>query len=296
MEFHLSQERVAPFRRYLKREKTESGALAFEKCPFLEDRGCTVHEVRPMSCRLYGHFRSQSQTLFEHCVFRGRETVFADHQEHLLTPGQPELTELNLEYLSYFPPEGEASQDWTPFEPQTPLELASELKYQGQFAQARDLLQQLREQGENANLLLMLAQCHEALGEYNDALNVLTTAISRSPHNPELHTLRGANHLWLGQLREAEGAFLQSIALAPDRRNVQGLLGLVYQLQGALLPAKQHLARAVELEKEPGPYRFTLASVLRDLGELPESTAMFEQALEFGPTREAAEQALSSLP
>ncbi len=294
MEYHLSQEVVAPFRRYLKRETGETGTLLFDKCPLLGSQGCSVHEYRPMSCRLHGHFRSESQSLFEHCVFRGQETVFPDHQEHLLTPGQPQLTELNLEYLSYFPSEGETpSPVWTAFAPQTPMELASELKWKGEFAEARDLLMKLRQHGDTPNLLLMLLQCHEALGEYQLALDVLFDAINLSPQNPELHTQRGANHLWLGQLEHSQQALQESIALAPDRRNAQGLLGLVFQLQGHLSQAKRHFARAVELESEPGPYRFSLACVLRELGEEEASRSMFFKALDFPPTRESAEQALA---
>lgn len=295
MEEHLGKDRVAPFRRYLARERGVDGDFLMPTCPMLGPRGCTVHEVRPMACRLYGHFRGESSPLFAHCVFRGQETVFADHQEHLLTPGQPELTELNLEYLSYFPP-GYGAQPVreTPrYAAQTPLERASELKCQGGFAAARKLLQELCSSGETPNLLLMLAECHEALGEYLQAVDVLQRAIALRADNPELHTRLGANYLWMGELYASAEALRRSIALASDRRNAQGLMGVVCQLRGDLTTARLHLTRAVELEDEPGPYRFSLANVLLALGEDELSRHMFRRALEYPPTRDQAEQALS---
>ena len=297
MEWHLGAERVAPFRRYLQREKAVDGTALMENCPMLGPDGCTVHEYRPMSCRLYGHFRAESTPLFEHCVFQGQETVFADHQEHLLTPGQPELTELNLDYLSYFPPTfGAGSIREKPYlEAQTPMEKASELKCLGEFAAARDLLLELRVERDTPNLLLMLAECHEALADYSDAIEVLEAAMKLSPMNPELYTRLGANHLWLGQLEPSAKALQHSLKLASDRRNAQGLMGTVCQLQADLTSARLHLARAVELEDEPGPYRFSLASVLRDLKETQAAREMFLAAQEYSPTRQAAQQALESL-
>lgn len=294
MEWHLGKEKVEPFRRYLAREKGVDGSSLIENCPMLGPEGCTIHEFRPMSCRLYGHFRGESSPLFDHCVFVGQETIFPDHQEHLLTPGQPELTELNLDYLSYFPSSGGAQmvRETPYFEAQTPMEKASELKCLGEFAAARDLLLRLRQERDTPNLLLMLAECHEALAEYSEALGVLDAALRLSPNNPELHTRVGANHLWMGQVEASAEALRHSLTLAPDRRNAQGLLGAVYQLQGYLEGAKHHLTLAVALEEEPGPYRFSLASVLRDLEETEASREMFLQALDYEPTRQQAEQAL----
>ena len=47
------------------------------------------------------------------------------------------------------------------------------------------------------------------------------------------------------------------------------------------------------LEDEPGPYRFSLASVLRELGETELSRQLFLAALDYEPTRQQAEQALA---
>lgn len=295
MEHRLGMETVARFRRFLARETDAKGRLVFQECPNLGDGGCLVHEFRPLSCRLYGHFRAESADFFEHCVFRGGETVFADDKEHLLSPGQIELTELNLEYLTYFPSSSSQGAD-SPFrEPQTELELASHLAMRGDYCEAAEILRRLRGEQDSADLIWMLAGCYTSMLDYANATLILDEGIARSPRNPELHFQKGCNLLWAGCLSQARMAFEDSLALAPDGRNAHGLLGLVCRLSGDTASARHHLSRAVHLESEPGPYRLQFGLVLASLGELEEARRLIVLAQDYEPTREQARQALSKL-
>lgn len=295
MEHHLGVKRVALFRRFLARERDANGRLVFTECPNLGEQGCTIHEFRPLSCRLYGHFRGESADLFEHCVFRGQETVLPDAQEHLLSPGQPKLTELNIEYLTYFPALA-AKHPLAPLkEPQTELETASHLMVIGQYAQAAEKLRKLRVEHSSANIFLMLADCYGHLEDFDNAILTLEEAITGSPDNPELHFRKGSNLFRAGRFPEAREALRHSVCLAPDRRNAQGLLGFLCQLGGDLEAAHRHLTRAVELEDEPGPYRLQLGLVLASLGQSEEAHRMLTLAQDYEPSLEQARLALAQL-
>lgn len=296
MAFHLGEKAVEPFRRYLQRERNQQGDLVYTQCPNLGPQGCEIHEFRPMACRLYGHFRSESSELFEHCAFRGLETVLPDDQEHLLTPGQQRLTELNIEYLSYFPSYTATATTQALKAPQTELERASLLQLNGEYAAAVELLLRLRLDNHAPRVLLMLAECYESLSDYAAALTVLDEAITRSPQNPELYTKKGGNCLWLGKLAEGREALARSLELAPDRRNALGLLGYIHLLEGDFENAADRLGRAVELEDEPGPYRLPLAQAFAALERKEECHTMLLKAREFPPTAEQAQRMLGSGP
>lgn len=292
MAFYLGEETVGEFRRYLDRETGSDGQLVYAQCPNLGDQGCTVHEHRPLSCRLHGHFRSQSAELFEHCVFRGTETVVSDEDEYLLAPGQQRLSELRADYQTYFP--ASASEVVVDLDraPRTPMEHASRLVLLGNYAEAVEALLPLASDGSLA-ARVMLATSLERLGLYDEAISVLDAAIALSPENPELYTQKGGNCLWAGHLPQAVAALSRSVELAADRRNAWGMLGLALQLTGELEAACDALIRAVELEEEPGPFRFQLALVLKSLGEVEAARAMLHRACEFSPGRGQAERALA---
>jgi Fe-S-cluster containining protein/Tfp pilus assembly protein PilF len=295
MAHHVGEEKVNRFRRFLKRERDPRGALVFSECPNLVAQGCSVHEFRPLSCRLYGLFRAESAPLFDHCAFRGHETVLPDRQEHLLTPGQARLAELSIEYLSYFPVANGDGPGSVLKEPQTELERAGHLQVSKDYPAAIALLLELRQSEDSPTVMLMLAECYEHLKDYPAAITILDEAIARSPQNAELLTRQGRCYLYAGQLEQAEQALRRSLALAEDRRNAQGLLGFVLQLSGQSEAAVPHLARAVQLEEEPGPFRFQLALALKTLGRLAESRDVLELAFEFEPSIPQARQLWAEL-
>lgn len=292
MAFHLGEARVDRFRRFLARERSSNGELVFHECPNLDEEGCSVHLHRPLSCRLYGHFRAESAELLDECVFRGHETVLPDLQEHRLSPGQSQLAELSIDYLSYFPVAPGPGNFRLYKHAETDLEKASYLQVTGEYESALPLLLHLRQAEASTNVLRMLADCYEALKDHDAALEVLQDAIARSPLNPELLVRKGANCLFAGRLPAARQALEEALSIAPESGKTLGLLGFVHQLSGDLLEAKQCLSLSVDKELEPGPYRFQLALVLKGLGEHVPAVAMFHRALEYAPTRLQAEQAL----
>lgn len=294
MEYRLGQEQVARFRDYLARERDEQGGWKIPECPFLGPEGCRVHPFRPLSCRLYGQVRRRSARLFEHCVFVGQERVLPDEQEHLLSPGQVALTALNLEYLSYLGPQTGHSSGRVA-EPQTDTEMASWQMVQGHYQEALALLGALRQASDSVTLMLMEAECLEALGRYQEALEVLEQALAERPRNPELWRRRGANLLWSGQTGPAVAAFQRSLELQPEQLSTRGLLGFAARLDGQWELAEASLRQAVAQEREPSPYRLQWGLVLQHLGRETEAREALELARELPSTREAAEQALELL-
>lgn len=287
---HMGSARVLEFRRYLERETGPDGSLVYTECPNLGPQGCEIHPYRPLSCRLYGHYRAQSSPLFEHCVFRGTEQVFPDDQERLMSPGNQRLVELTIEYLSYLSHPVESCETPLLREPQTLLEEASHHQFTGNYPAAIELLLRLRATAFSPNVLHMLAACYDSARDYASARDVWQDAIAASPRNPELHLRKGNTCLQMGDLAAARVALETAVELAPERRNAQGLLGFVCQLSGDLEQARYHLTRAVELEDQPGPFRFQLALVLQSLGRLEESRAMLARAREYPPTEQQARQ------
>ncbi len=293
---HIGDERTSEFRRYIAREKTQDGGFVYENCPLLNEYGCSVHEIRPYSCRLYGHIRNDKTELLSECVFRGSERVVPkEHERHML-PEHPRLIELVTEYNSYFaPPDHEVEQVENPLL-QTELDLAMHYQVSGRYDEARVLIQKMiAEEGERFLLLQMLGETSEALKDYLAAVEAFGKALHFTPENPELHYRLGCNLFWLNRYDEAGEALEEALRIDPQRSRCLGFLGFVRQFQGLFDQAADYYRRAVDTEDKPGLYRFQLGYALEQLGRRDEAQTAYEKALEFEPTEAMARDALALL-
>lgn len=291
---NIGQDRADLFRRFLDREKDGEGHLVFPACPLLNERGCSAHIYRPLSCRLYGHYRSDETKLIDHCVFRGKEIAVPAKDQKKLMPGTQEMTLLALDYASYFPPELKEKEraDWTP---QTDLEKAADFMKVGDYAAATPILEGLLTQEDSALLNEMLAGCYQGVGLFPQAAERFSRALVHQPENPQLHYRLGAAHFLAQNFDRARTSLGRSLELVPDNPTAQGLLGFVHRLQNRHEEAAPLLEAAVKAETQPGPYRLQLAFAQHNLGQLEEARKSYTMALEFAPTQADAQAGLDSL-
>lgn len=295
MEQHLGKERVALFRRYIAREQDPSGRLRFEDCPMLDEKGCSIHPYRPMSCRLYGHFRSDDTELISHCVFRGKEMVIPKAELRRHQPGLSELNELAAEYASHFPAQSIETKNLQENPHGDLADRASYLLAHQRHREALEILEPLIKQDDSPSVRLLLGLAYDGLGDYAKAAAAYRFALEVSPSNPQLHLYLGSSLYYSGKNQEAKEAFSTAVDLAPEHQMAVGFLGLSNFALGCFDEARRAFARAVQLEDEPSLFRFQLGQACERCGRPDDAVMAYTMALEHSSSREMAQQALSRL-
>lgn len=293
LEERIGKERTDLFRQYIAREKDSQGEWFHPTCPLLDANGCSIHKDRPLSCRLYGHYRVTGETMLDHCVFKGTEKVIRSRDSHRLMPGNARLAELTIEFRSYFPP-GEIVH----FERKkavTPVEKASEMMLDGNFAGAKSILERLMRRNPTFPVRQMMASTYGSLGEFENAIAAYRSCLRFAPDNPQLHYLLATIFFQSQRYEEALTACLEAQRLAPDNPGSIGLMGIIHTLLGAPDQAEKSLLEALSLETSPGPYRYHMGILCEQLGRRDEARHYFSLALEHEISREAAREALENL-
>lgn len=296
LSFHLGESRVGPFRSYIAREIGADGRLLHEACPFLVEEGCSIHELRPLSCRLYGHYRTEETELMSHCAFRGQETVVPQARQKTMMPGCSELSLLGLEYASYRPP-----QDVTVVTqvraPENDFDRVIEFMAQQEFGRALQLLDDEGDfEGISPGLLAQLtAECHQALENLPQAVFWYSLALRQAPDNPQILYSLGAVHFLQGELPLAEQSLRQSLALNPDGGAALNLLGVVLLMNQRHGEAELTLARSVQIDSSPSLSHFYLGQAQWALEKVEQAIENFRIATDYEPIREQAATALQAL-
>ena len=295
MEQQLGKERVALFRRYIAREQDQAGRLRFEDCPMLDEKGCSIHPYRPMSCRLYGHFRSDDTELISHCVFRGKETVIPKAELRRRQPGLSELNELAAHYSSHFPAQDIKAENLRENPQGDQGDRASYLLAHQRHREALEILEPLSKEDDSPNVRLMLGLAYDGLSDYSKAAAAYRFALEASPSNPQLHLYLGSSLYYAGKNLEAKEAFSTAVNLAPEHLMAVGFLGLTHAALGAFEEARKAFARAVQLEDAPSLFRFQLGQACEQCGRAEDAVMAYTMALEHPSSREMAQQALTRL-
>lgn len=296
MAFHLGESRVEPFRRYIARDRKPDGGLVYEACPFLVEEGCSVHELRPLSCRLYGHYRTDDTELMEHCTFRGKEIVVPLARQKTLLPGCSELSMLGMEYASYRPAK-EVKEVKTIRPPESDFDRVVEFMAHQQFDSALELLEGESDmEGVSPALLAqMTAECYQGLENLPQAVFWYSVALRQAPDNPQLlYSLGGAQFLQ-GDLPLAEQSLRQSLLLNSEGVPALNLLGIILLMNQRFEDAESTLTRAVELDTSPGLSHYYLGQAQLVLGKLEQAAENLRIATAYEPIREQALKALSAL-
>jgi Tfp pilus assembly protein PilF len=105
---------------------------------------------------------------------------------------------------------------------------------------------------------LLAAQEHAEQGDPEAAEKMLLSVIQRDPQNAEPR-VRLAELYWAHeQLPKAEEQLRAAVDLAPDRADVHHSLGLVLEAGGDTTSAREHLAKAAQLEPANEFYRLAV--------------------------------------
>ncbi|MGE0493032.1 MAG: tetratricopeptide repeat protein [Vulcanimicrobiota bacterium] len=253
LELDLIEERVGPvedFRRYLARTGE------FHLCPFYDEqaRGCGIYAVRPFSCRIFGHYRSDATRLPEVCVFRGQERIFGSYFEEV--PQARQLRELVRDYWPHRQQRVSLGQPTAPGPDADPLEQALWLQHQGHFDEALAQLESA-DLSRTPYFLYCLALILEGLGQFAPAQAALEEALEAAPEVGTLWFRLGCVRFSRGL--DAVAAFDQACRFDPDNGRAWGFLGCAWLQKGCPSEAVEPLRRAVEMIPEEDAFARYLA-------------------------------------
>lgn len=292
---HAGQEKADLFERYIRRERDTRGELVFPQCPMLNEFGCSVHRYRPLSCRYYGHFQAEGTEMIAHCVFKGKAKILPADQQRALLPGSAEMTDLAVEYASYFPAQDSDANSLGGREPETEVERVRKEMAEGNYQSALERLRPLTEKESSVALCEMMGGCYRGLGDFPRAVEWFEKACQLSDDNPQLLYQLAGCQFSVGDLDSARGTLERALEMAPERANAKCLLGSIHLMQNNLVEAEHFLREGLAGDSKPGPYHFQLALAQHCLDMVDQAVANYRLALRFEGTREQATVSLNAL-
>lgn len=298
IESKVGSEKTDDFRRYIDRETDDQGELVFSLCPnYGEDVGCTIHEIRPYSCRMYGHYREDNTDIVAHCVFRDTVKVVQADKVRTEMPYQARLTSLLVEYSSYHAPPTEDIEVDPELEENLETDREKAIFYlaQGRDEEAKTILEPLARDSSDPVILASLGRSYQGVGDYKSAAAPFQRVLQLQPDNPRAHYELGSNFVMAGQHEEAKQPLLSSLELEPGNAMASGFLGMIYATEGNADKALEYYERAMSLETYPTAFRFQLAQVYFSLQRRDDAERMFTAALECEFTAEQAKVCLEQL-
>ena len=187
----------------------------------------------------------------------------------------------------------------------------------------------LRRGGGDAQLMLRIGECHEALRDLERADEAYCNAIARDPDLVAAyrraismaeraralalkvgqaeaaealrhgaaghHAALGVRFIAKGAFRDAEAEFRAAIALAPEEWAPKVDLGLCLYEQGRLEAAEQTIRAGLSLAPEAALAHFHLGQLRARQDRREEARAAFRRALELDPALALAHAALAGL-
>ena len=297
LEANVGKDKTEKFRRFIARERDDAGELVFTLCPNHDGSGCTVHQYRPYSCRMYGNYRVQGEMLVSHCVFRESVVVLEKKRVKELLPHHGELDELLLNYTLYESSQTTQSLD-VPSGVTEFKDIVSFASYhlsREEFALALGPLEEAVKESPDGMSFWFLAQAYEGLGRQDEALTCFEKAIELKPMNPSFHNSYANCLYFAGQRDAAQRAFQKTHELDPERSTVLGLLGTIHAEKGEYKEAIETYEKCLEKERVPSVFRFQLAYLYYFHGDKTKVRAMLTLALECPLTKESAEAAFLEL-
>jgi len=240
-------DRLDDFRAYTAAATDADGHLRFPVCPYYDvgRHACTVYEVRPFSCRVFGHFRVEGSRLPADCVFEGTEEAFPRAHYAARVPLARELVELDWEHLSRsghaadtpVTPEGEPPAPGT-------VERAVFHMLRGESPEAHAAFAQA---APSAWLHYSWGTLHTREGDHAKAAEHYAEALRIEPRNPLYALQQGIALLQSGRVEDAYAALEQSVALRPSGEHAHALLGHLDLAMGRPASAVQRFEAALRL-------------------------------------------------
>ncbi len=247
----LGDERIEEFRKFLARD----GQVAL--CPYFDERawGCGIYNQRPFSCRVFGHYREESTSLPDVCVFRGQEKIFAANSYYESVPQAAELRDLVRRFWPMVSPstapDGSLAVGKTGAEVSggDGLDRALILQHRGSLSKA---LSELNESDleRTPYFLYVLSLVLEGMERHAEAAQALREGLDEAPESAALWFRYGCNLYAQGHCESAESAFREAVSRHEGHASAQGMLGAHCLRSGRLTEAVLFLRRAQDLDPD----------------------------------------------
>ena len=132
-----------------------------------------------------------------------------------------------------------------------------------------------------------LASAHQAAGQHDEAVQVLTLALERQPRSDALRRMLGEVLVGSGRAEAGLAELAEAIRLRPAFADNHTALGLSLYALGRHQQALKSLARAVELMPDDPLARQRLGAAYHQLGQLDPALAQYREAARLGGTGSA---------
>ena len=86
--------KVQSFEDYINKKTNSKDELLYKRCPFYSDskKGCSIYNIRPVSCRFYGRYSIIPPPLF--CSFHGWTVIYPVREFYQIVPFIKDFIEL----------------------------------------------------------------------------------------------------------------------------------------------------------------------------------------------------------
>jgi len=170
--------------------------------------------------------------------------------------------------------------------------LADTLWQQYQVTRDAALPTQALEAGLNALRLdpnqpatrIAVATVYQGMGQYDEAIEQLKRAFELQPSNDDAHRIYARVLNAQGKTDDALNELQQAVALRPHRWANQSELAAFYYRQRRLPEASAAYERALEILPSDPRTLLNLGAVSLEMGDVPRSLKLFEQANAIAPT------------
>ena len=178
-------------------------------------------------------------------------------------------------------------------------EQAVTLARQGEFARARDLLQQLHAVNpQDTAILYDYALCVSEMGDKTDAIVLFQHLLALAPEHVNGRVALGVAFAATGQVPLAKAAFQQAIEIDPDNQYAVRSLGALAARTGNDADAERLLRHSLTIDPDDFYARLNLAKLLElseDLQARTESDQLYKGILSEDPAHAVAEEARRGL-
>ena len=141
----------------------------------------------------------------------------------------------------------------------------------------------LQEDPNHHEALHLLGLVEFSINNYQQALILITKAISISPYQAPFHANLGNVFRTLGRNFEAIGSYDQAIKLDPKYAPAYSSRGVVLQAEGRYSEALASFTSSVSLDPNSPDAFNNFGNALRDLGKFDEAIAMYDYGININP-------------
>ncbi|MES2103401.1 MAG: tetratricopeptide repeat protein [Pseudomonadota bacterium] len=133
------------------------------------------------------------------------------------------------------------------------------------------------------NALFEQARTLHQTGQFSDAAQLYRQVLARDASHFRAHNNLGACEDELQHWEQAEKAFRDALAIAPDEAPIQHNLGRLLHKRGSHADAEHHYCLAIQLQPDFADAYFNLGRLLQDTRQLQQASVMLMKAAELTP-------------